>query len=117
MKAWWKTVDEEMLTAIDDGLLRNYDRILELKGGNFYDESRVAKSKNAVKNVSIFPCFIFPYFSNEKTNFISCFLNPPLSYNILKSHFKRSLLRHSKHPRPANASDIMLAGVYMSIKP
>ena len=42
--AWWKTVDEEMLTAIDDGVLRNYDRILELKGGNFYDESRVAKS-------------------------------------------------------------------------
>jgi hypothetical protein len=30
--------------VIDDGVLRNYDRILELKGGNFYDESRVAKS-------------------------------------------------------------------------
>ena len=42
--AWWKTVDEEMLTAIDDGVLRNYDRILELKGGNFYGVSRVAKS-------------------------------------------------------------------------
>ena len=41
--AWWKTVDEEILTAIDNGVLRNYDRILELKGGNFYDESRVAK--------------------------------------------------------------------------
>jgi hypothetical protein len=37
-------VDEKMLTAIDDGVLRNYDRILELKGGNFYDESRLAKS-------------------------------------------------------------------------
>jgi hypothetical protein len=37
-------VDKEMPTAIDDGVLRNYDRILELKGGNFYDESRVAKS-------------------------------------------------------------------------
>ena len=34
---WWKTVDEKMLTAIDDRVLRNYDRILELKGGNFYD--------------------------------------------------------------------------------
>jgi hypothetical protein len=42
--AWWKTVDEEMFTAIDDGVLHNYGRILELKGGNFYDESRVAKS-------------------------------------------------------------------------
>jgi hypothetical protein len=42
--AWLKTVDEEVLTAIDDGVLRNYDRILELKGGNFYDVSRVAKS-------------------------------------------------------------------------
>jgi hypothetical protein len=42
--AWQKTVDEEMLTAIEDSVLRNYDRILELKGGNFYDESRVAKS-------------------------------------------------------------------------
>jgi hypothetical protein len=37
-------VDEGMLTAIDGGFLRNYDRILELKGGNFYDESRLAKS-------------------------------------------------------------------------
>jgi hypothetical protein len=42
--AWLKTVDEEMLTAIDDGVLRNYDRILELKGGNLYSVSRVAKS-------------------------------------------------------------------------
>jgi hypothetical protein len=33
-----------MLTAIDGGVLRKYDRIYELKGGNFYDESRVAKS-------------------------------------------------------------------------
>jgi hypothetical protein len=37
-------MDEEILTAIDDGVLRNYDRILELKSGNFCDESRVAKS-------------------------------------------------------------------------
>ena len=33
-----------MLSATDDGVLRNYDQILELKGGNFYDESRLAKS-------------------------------------------------------------------------
>jgi hypothetical protein len=33
-----------MLTAIGDVVLRNYDRIVELKGGNFYDESRVAES-------------------------------------------------------------------------
>jgi hypothetical protein len=39
-----KSVDEEMPTAIDGGVLRNYDRILELKGGNFYDVSRGAKS-------------------------------------------------------------------------
>ena len=39
-----KSVDEEMPTAIDGGVLRNYDLILELKGGNFYDEPRVAKS-------------------------------------------------------------------------
>jgi hypothetical protein len=68
-----------------------------------------------VKNVSIFPSFIFPYFSNENPNFFSHFLDPPLSYNILKSHFKRSSLKHSKHPRPANASDIMLAGVMIEI--
>ena len=41
---WWKAVDEKMLTAIDDRVLRNYDRILELKGGNFYDESHVPNS-------------------------------------------------------------------------
>jgi len=41
---WWKTVVEKMLTAINDRVLRNYDRILELKGGNFYDESRVPNS-------------------------------------------------------------------------
>jgi hypothetical protein len=33
-----------MPTAIDDRVLRNYNRIFELKGGNFYDKSRVAKS-------------------------------------------------------------------------
>jgi hypothetical protein len=33
-----------MLTAIDDRVLRNYDRILELKGGSFYEELRVATS-------------------------------------------------------------------------
>jgi hypothetical protein len=43
MTAWWKTVDTEMLTAIDYRVLRNYDRILELKGGNFYGESHVAR--------------------------------------------------------------------------
>ena len=32
---WWKTVDR---------VLRNYDRILELKGSNFYDESHVPNS-------------------------------------------------------------------------
>jgi hypothetical protein len=42
--AWWRTVDEDMLTAIGDVVLRNYDRIVELKGGGFYDESRVAES-------------------------------------------------------------------------
>jgi hypothetical protein len=42
--AWWKTVDDEMPTAINDRVLRNYGRILKLKDGNFYDESRVAKS-------------------------------------------------------------------------
>ena len=41
---WWRTVNEKMLTAIDDRVLRNYERILELKGGNFYDESRVPNS-------------------------------------------------------------------------
>jgi hypothetical protein len=43
LAACWKAVDEEMLTAIDVHVLRNYGRILELKGGNFYGESRVAK--------------------------------------------------------------------------
>jgi hypothetical protein len=37
-------VDEEILKAIDDVVRRNYDRVAELKGGNFYDESRVAES-------------------------------------------------------------------------
>jgi|AntAceMinimDraft_1070359.scaffolds.fasta_scaffold317994_1 hypothetical protein len=32
-----------MLAAIGDRVLRNYGRILELKGGNFYDEPRVAE--------------------------------------------------------------------------
>jgi hypothetical protein len=39
VKAWWKTVDEPLLRAIDDRVLRNHKKILELKGGNFYDES------------------------------------------------------------------------------
>jgi hypothetical protein len=38
---WFKTVDTQMLEAVDDRVLRNYERILELNGGNFYDESRV----------------------------------------------------------------------------
>jgi len=41
VKAWWATVEGPMLTAIDDRVLRNYDKILELKGGNFYDESTI----------------------------------------------------------------------------
>ena len=39
VKAWWATVDESLLTHIDDRVLRNYDKILALNGGNFYDES------------------------------------------------------------------------------
>jgi hypothetical protein len=39
VKWWWKTVDEALLEAIDDRVLRNYKKILELKGGNCYDES------------------------------------------------------------------------------
>jgi hypothetical protein len=38
---WFKTVDTKMLEAVDDRVLRNYERILELNGGNFYDELRV----------------------------------------------------------------------------
>jgi hypothetical protein len=28
MAAWWKTMDKEMPTAIDDRMLRNYGRIM-----------------------------------------------------------------------------------------
>jgi hypothetical protein len=38
---WLKTVDTKILEAVNDRVLRNYERILELNGGNFYDESRV----------------------------------------------------------------------------
>ena len=44
MAAWWKLVDEKILTAIDDRVLRNYGHILELKGGSFYDEAHVPQS-------------------------------------------------------------------------
>jgi hypothetical protein len=37
----FNTVYTKMLEAVNDCVLRNYERILELNGGNFYGESRV----------------------------------------------------------------------------
>lgn len=39
MKKWWDTVDSPVLTAVDDRVLRNYEKLLELDGGIFYDEA------------------------------------------------------------------------------
>jgi|AntAceMinimDraft_1070359.scaffolds.fasta_scaffold345743_1 hypothetical protein len=38
---WFKAVDTKILEAVNDCVLRNYERIFELNGGNFYGESRV----------------------------------------------------------------------------
>ena len=39
VKACWKTVDEALLEAVDDRVLRNRQKIVKLDGGNLYDES------------------------------------------------------------------------------
>jgi len=39
VKAWWKTVDESLLKAVDDWVLCNHKKILELHRGNFNGES------------------------------------------------------------------------------
>ena len=42
VKKWFKTADTEMPEAVDDRVMRNYERTLELQDGSFYGELRVA---------------------------------------------------------------------------
>jgi hypothetical protein len=59
-------VDEEMLMAIDGGVLRNYDRILELKDGNFYGDS-LGQVLGSCEKCVYFSVFHISLFSNGNT--------------------------------------------------